>query len=182
VSQRTSEPDSRLTYREYAQFPSDGRRHEVIDGEHHVNPAPETYHQTLSRRIPFALYVPIEAAGFGVVFDAPTDLQLSAHDIVQLDLIVVLDAKASIVTATKILGTPDLIVEILSPSTASVDRGLERELYCRSGVPEYWIVDPTARVVEQLRLDGDSYAVERQAENITFRGPPAVTIDLRQVW
>ena len=80
----------KLGYQEYACFPADGQRHEVVDGEHIVNPAPDTYHQTLSRRIQFQLYTQIELPGRGVVFDATTDLQLSHFDIVQPDLIVVL--------------------------------------------------------------------------------------------
>lgn len=79
----------RLGYREYVCFPDDGRRHEIIDGEHVVNPAPDTYHQTLSRRIQFQLYTQIELEQLGQIFDAPTDLQLSETDIVQPDLILV---------------------------------------------------------------------------------------------
>jgi Uma2 family endonuclease len=96
----------KLGYREYVCFPADGRRHEVIDGEHVVNPAPNTYHQTLSRRIQFQLYTQIELRGLGAVFDAPTDLQLSDVDIVQPDLIVILNRKRTIITPTKIKGVP----------------------------------------------------------------------------
>jgi hypothetical protein len=93
----------KLTYREYRCFPQDGRRHEIIDGEHKVNPASETYHQkTLSRRIQFQLYVQIEQAGLGVVFNAPTDLELSETDIVQPDLIVVSEARKTIITPTEV--------------------------------------------------------------------------------
>ena len=71
-----------MGYPEYARFPDDGRRHEVIDGEHVVNPAPDMYHQLLSRRIQFQLYAQIELRGLGEVIDAPADLQLSDWDIV----------------------------------------------------------------------------------------------------
>jgi Uma2 family endonuclease len=87
----------RLGYPEYACFPEDGRRHEVIDGEHIVNPAPDMYHQRLSRRIQFQLYTQIELRGLGEVLNAPADLQLSEWDIVQPDLMVVLNHKRAII-------------------------------------------------------------------------------------
>ncbi len=94
----------KLGYREYVCFPEDGRRHEIIDGEHVVNPAPDIYHQTLSRRIQFQLYTQIELRGLGQVFNAPTDLQLSDSDIVQPDLIIVLSRVRNIITPKKIKG------------------------------------------------------------------------------
>ena len=171
----------KLTYREYKSFPQDGKRHEIIDGEHKVNPAPETYHQTLSRRIQFQLYTQIEQQGLGVVFNAPTDLQLSETDIVQPDLIIVLSQKKRIITPTKIKGTPHLVVEILSPSTEETDRGLKKELYRRSRVPEYWVVDPTEQAVEQYTLSGYTL-IGRHSERLVFQGLPNVTVDLTEVW
>ena len=71
----------------------------------------------------------------GVVFDAPTDVQLSETDIVQPDLVIVLQPNLTIITPTKLKGTPDLVVEIISPSSSNNDRVLKRELYRRAGVP-----------------------------------------------
>jgi Uma2 family endonuclease len=173
----------KLSYREYVCFPADGRRHEVIDGEHIVNPAPDTYHQTLSRRIQFQLYQQIELPGLGVVFDAPTDLQLTDFDIVQPDLIVVLHHKRTIVTPTKIKGVPDLIVEILSTSSVHHDQVLKKELYRRSAVPEYWVVDPEEHVVEQYVLRGDTYVLlSRHADQITVQSLENVCVKLNEVW
>ena len=81
-----------------------------------MNSAPSLYHQTVSRRIQFQLYTEIELAELGQVFDAPVDVQLSEHDIVQPDLVIVSKQRRHILTPTKIKGVPDLIVEILSPS------------------------------------------------------------------
>jgi Uma2 family endonuclease len=173
----------KLGYREYRGFPADGRRHEVIDGEHVVNPAPDTYHQTLSRRIQFQLYTQIEQSGLGVVFNAPTDLQLSDSDIVQPDLIVILREKRTIVTPTKIKGAPDLIVEILSPSSAHLDRVLKKELYRKSAVPEYWLVDPEEHVVEQYVLRDEQYELlGRHSEQVTVQGLGEVRVSLAEVW
>ena len=76
---------------------------------------------------------------------------------VQPDLVVVTADRLHIVTPTAIQGAPDLVVEVLSPSTAPVDRGPKFETYARFGVPEYWIVDPEARTLEIYRLAGDAY-------------------------
>jgi hypothetical protein len=65
-------PPAKLGYREYCCFPDDGRRHEIIDGDHYVNPAPSTYHQTVSRRLQHQLYTQIELTGRGVVYNAPS--------------------------------------------------------------------------------------------------------------
>lgn len=181
--ENTSRSTSKLTYAEYKCFPDDGRRHEVIDGEHLVNPAPSTYHQTLSRRIQFQLYAQIEQTGLGQVFDAPVDLQLSESDIVQPDLVVVLEARRRIITPTKIKGTPDLVVEIVSESSAATDRTLKKELYQRSGIPEYWVVDPEDHVVEQYVLERGRYELAgKRGEEVVSRSIPGVRVDLAQVW
>ncbi|HQX51585.1 MAG TPA: Uma2 family endonuclease, partial [Planctomycetaceae bacterium] len=148
---------TKLTYADYMQIPEDLCQHEIIDGEHYVNPAPNLYHQTVSRRIQFILYAQIELRNLGVVFNAPCDVQLSPHDILQPDLAVVLAQRKHILTPTKIKGTPDLVVEILSPSTEARDRNLKRERYQAVGVPEYWIVDPFEHTVEQLVLRDGVY-------------------------
>lgn len=174
---------SKLGYEHYVCFPDDGRRHEVIDGDHYVNPAPNTNHQRFSRRIHFQLYAQIEEAGRGEVFNAPTDLQLTDHDIVQPDLIVILLEQRSIITPTKIKGTPDLIVEILSPSSEKNDCVLKKELYERLGVPEYWIVDPDEHAVEQFVLrDGKYESDGSHTKSITVATIENVRVDLKKVW
>jgi len=119
---------SKLTYEHYTQLPDDGNRHEIVDGVHYMNPAPIPYHQALSRHIQFQLYSAIELNNLGEVIDAPIDVQFSNHDVVQPDLVVVLKGN-NIATRTNLKGTPDLIIEILSPSTSSRDEGLKKELY-----------------------------------------------------
>lgn len=179
----TTDGRTRLGHAEYRLFPSDGGRHEVIDGDHYVNPAPETYHQTVSRRIQFQLYRQIEEAGVGQVFDAPTDLELTPHDIVQPDLIVILASQEQIVTPTKIEGVPALVVEILASSNRDYDRQLKLGLYQRPGVPEYWVVDPEEHVVEQHILEDGRYRLAgAHAESIEFQGLPGTTVDLGKVW
>jgi len=176
---------SKLTYQDYVKFPDDGQRHEIINGEHFVNPAPGTYHQDLSRHIQFQLYAAIELTGLGRVYDAPCDVQLTESDIVQPDIIVVLQAKIRKITPTKIKCVPDLLIEILSPSTRTYDNTDKKQLYEREKVPEYWIVDPQEHSVTRWLLDeSDRYSASTiETESITYRGiPDGVVVDLTRVW
>lgn len=174
---------TKLTYADYRLFPDDGRRHEIIDGEHLVNPAPSPYHQLVSTRLLVELVDQVVRPKLGQVYPAPIDVQLSEHDVVQPDLVVVLEAHGTIVTPTKIKGAPDLVVEILSPSTAQVDRTQKLHLYEQAGVPEYWIVDPEEHVVEQYVLHGSTYTLAgRSDRELVWRGLSDVRVDLTKVW
>ena len=171
----------KLRYDDYICFPDDGKRHEIIDGDHYVNPAPSTYHQAVSRRIQFQLYMQIEQAGLGSVIDAPVDVQLTETDIVQPDLVVVL-AENRIITPSKVKGSPDHLIEILSPGTESNDRTLKRNLYERTGVREYWIVDPFEHDLVQLVLSEGKYVQQSHETIVSVTYLENVTVNLSEVW
>jgi Uma2 family endonuclease len=100
----------------------------------------------------------VQFGGAGRVFAAPCDVELPLTSVVvQPDLIVVLNAHLAIITAGRIVGTPDLVVEILSPGTAGHDRREKQDAYARAGVPEYWLAGPFSHTVEVLFLKDDSY-------------------------
>ena len=176
-----SKPLPRLGYREYCSLPADGLRHEIIDGSHFMTPAPSTRHQTVSKRLQYQIYTQVELAGLGVVFSAPVDVQFSDHDIVQPDLVVVLAEHSERITPTKLNGPPDLIVEILSPSTASTDLTLKKQLYERAGVPEYWIADSDTKTIDQYILQGDRYNRAPAANPITTLANQ-LTIHHADIW
>ena len=178
----TKKPDLRLGYAEYVLFPDDGKRHEIVDGDHYMNPAPSTYHQTVSKRLQHHLYTKIELATLGLVFNAPIDVQLSSHDIVQPDLVVLLNDTKARVTPAKINGAPDLLVEIQSPSTADNDRHLKRRIYERSGVTEYWIVEVDEPSVTQLVLRGGVYVEVSHGDQLRLEVLPEVVIPLPEIW
>lgn len=177
-----SASSTKWDYESYASIPDDGFRHEIIDGGHFMNPAPNLYHQTVSRRLQFQLYTEIELAEFGQVYNAPVDVQLSDYDIVQPDLVVVSKGKRHILTPTKIKGVPDLIVEILSPSNPDHDRKRKRKLYQDNHIPEYWIVDPQEHLVLQLVIVDGLYQEKEFRDSITMHVPPCVSVDLTKVW
>jgi Uma2 family endonuclease len=157
----------RLTHSDYLAFPDDGRRHELIDGEHVVTPAPLERHQRVSRRLLVAIDRHVDANGLGEVFHAPFDVILSDHDVVEPDLLFVSSERRAIVHGW-VYGAPDLVIEILSAGSRRVDRGTKLHLYDRFGVREYWLVDPDANTVAVHRRAPDGAfprLVELSAEN-----------------
>ena len=146
------DPSPKLTYEDYILFPDDGKRHEIIDGEHYVTAAPFVRHQRIARRLVFRLEGFLREHPVGELLFAPTDVLLSPHDIVQPDLLFISNERAGIVTEKNIQGAPDLVIEILSDSTRRLDEVLKRQAYERFGAREYWILDPhrkTAQVWER---------------------------------
>jgi Uma2 family endonuclease len=145
------------TYDSYAAIPDDGKRYEVVNGVLYVTSAPNVTHQGSNIRIASQLLNHVEFACLGRVFAAPIDVELATGVVVQPDVVVVLKARLGIITEKRIIGTPDLVVEIASPSTAGYDRRTKQDAYASARVPEYWLVDPYAHTVEVLRLEGDAY-------------------------
>lgn len=146
-----------FTYEDYLLFPEDGRRHELVDGEHFMTPAPSTRHQKIVGNLVRFLKNHVACTKAGEVFVAPTDVVLSNLDVVQPDLLFVRAARASIITENNIQGPPDLVIEILSPTSRKIDETVKRKLYERHGVGEYWIVDPELETVDIRRMSEQGY-------------------------
>jgi Uma2 family endonuclease len=149
---RPSASDVRLTYDDFVHFPDDGKRHELIDGAHVVTPSPNTKHQTVAGNLHGLIWTYLRQRPVGRVFAAPLDVVFSEFDVVEPDLLFVSKARqADIVTAAHVLGAPDLVVEIGSPSTRRRDETVKLRLYQRFGVSEYWVVDPELDVIKVYR-------------------------------
>ena len=146
----------KFTYADYLIAPDDAR-YELIDGELIMSPSPNRLHQSASLNLSVDLGFLARRTVIGYVFAAPFDVVLSDTDVVQPDIMFVSNARAHIITDDNIRGAPDLVVEILSPSTAERDRTFKRDLYARHGVKEYWMVDTELRLIRQLLLDGDEF-------------------------
>ncbi|HYC92471.1 MAG TPA: Uma2 family endonuclease [Thermoanaerobaculia bacterium] len=172
---------TKLTYEDYLLLPDDGRRHEIIDGEHYVSPAPNTRHQRLSKRISRALY-PFEDAGLGEVFSAPYDVVLSFFDVVQPDVIFVTAARSHIIVEKNVQGAPDLAVEILSPSNRQYDEQVKLKTYERLGVAEYWIVDPDESSVRIFRRSGERFTPADAGDTLTTPLLPGFALPLRDLF
>ena len=142
----------KLTYDDFLLFPDDGRRHELIDGEHYVTPSPNIRHQTILGNVYFLIRTWLEQHPVGRAFMAPLDVVFTQFDVVEPDLLFVSRNRAAgILTAKHVTGAPDIVVEIGSPSTRKRDETIKRRLYERSGVSEYWVVDPDLDVVRVYR-------------------------------
>ncbi len=161
---------ARLTYEDYAKTPDDAR-FELIDGELiPMAPSPSWLHQSSVGVIYRRMFDFVESEELGEVGVAPFDVVLAETDVVQPDVFYVSRERSHIITAANIQGAPDLMVEVLSPSTAERDRNYKRELYERSGVGEYWMVDPFARSITVLILRNGKYVshgVFREGDTLT---------------
>ena len=170
-----------LTYDDYALIPDDGRRHEIIAGEHFAHPAPNTRHQRLSKRISRALY-PFESAGLGEVFFSRLDVVLSVFDVVQPDVFFVTAARSHIIVEQNVQGAPDLVVEILSPSNRQYDEQVKLKTYERLGVAEYWIVDPDASAARIFRRSAGRFALIEPGDALTTPILPGFTLPLHELF
>jgi len=150
-------PQGRWTYKAYSQLPEDEHRYELIEGVLYMAPAPTTDHQGANALFITHLMIHVQFAGLGRVLGPPCDVELAPNIVVQPDVIVVLDEHIEIITPSHIVGAPDLIVEIASPSTAGYDRRNKQDTYARAGVREYWIADPATRTIEVHVLVEESY-------------------------
>ncbi len=168
-------PAIKFTYQDYLNTPED-ERYELLDGALVMIPAPGERHQSVSIWLGWKLLQFVAENRLGEVYPAPFDVVLSNFDVVQPDLIFVSNARASIITPANIQGAPDLVVEILSPSTAERDKTFKYALYAEHGVGEYWIVDTDAKTITVLLLGERGFAVEgiygegETLESPTLRG------------
>lgn len=174
-----------LTYEDYQQMPDDRTRKQIIGGDLYVTAAPSPPHQRLVVRLVSILSPHARDRGLGEILVSPVDVVLSQTDVVQPDIVFVAAANQRIVGDAAIQGAPDLVVEVLSPSTLKLDRERKLDLYARAGIPEYWIADPDSRAVEIYRLVGGAYHLEgRITEGDVIRSDlfPELAIGLNSLW
>jgi Uma2 family endonuclease len=166
----------RWTYEEYARLPQPsearGTRFEVIDGELYVTPGPSRRHQRIGIRLTTLLHRFAEENSLGEVLISPFDVLFGEGDYVEPDIMFVRRDREDIVSDRGIEGPPDLLVEVLSPSTAARDLGIKLDRYRLFGVAEYWVIDPEECTVLVWRLaDGASEPVALRAAD-TLRWQP----------
>jgi len=147
-----------LTYDDFLLFPDDGQRHELIDGEHYVTPAPNFSHQVILSNLHFLIRSYLEANPIGRVLFAPFDVIFSKFDVVEPDLLYVSKAREASLQEHGLTGAPDLVVEIASKSTRKRDQTTKYRLYERMNVLEYWTVDRKTAIVGVHRKAGVRFA------------------------
>jgi len=146
----------KLTYEEFRQLPDDGKRYELVGGEVRLTPAPNTKHQFVVHNLDMAISPYVQKNKLGEVWEAPLDVRLTEDTALQPDLVFVASRRVEIVREEFIAGAPDLVVEVLSASTAVHDRATKLPIYAKAGVPEFWLIDSQAKTVEVLKLQGRS--------------------------
>lgn len=168
-----------LTYDDLCQMPDDRNRYELIGGELVVSPSPNRIHQKISLRLTLLIAQYVDARQLGEVYVAPVDVRLSPHNVVEPDLLFIRQDRLGIYGPTgPVEGAPDLVVEIISPSSRIMDRTRKAALYADSGVPEYWVVDPERREVQLLVLDRGQYEpVEAEDGRFHSTAIPGLVVD-----
>ncbi len=160
-------PQGKWTYADYAAIPADGRRYEIVKGVLYMSPSPSPKHQIVCGNIYMDVRLYVHKRRLGQVFIAPLDVELSPGTIVQPDVLVVLERRRDIITPTRIVGAPDLVVEVASPGTQTHDRSRKLSAYAEAGVPECWLADPDAETAELLVLAAEQKEYRSQG---VFRG------------
>jgi Uma2 family endonuclease len=185
---KTAAPGVKLTYDDFILFPDDGRRHELIDGEHYVTPSPNTKHQRISGRLHFLISAWLESHPIGELFYAPFDVVFSDFDVVEPDLLYISRERAAeVLTPAHVRGVPELVIEIASKGTRKRDETIKKRLYERSGVSEYWVVDPELDVIRVYRRTNTSFGrvieLSREADDVlTTPLLPGLEIPLARVF
>ena len=177
-----------LTYEDLVNMPADGKRYEIIDGELYVNAAPAPNHQQIVFNLVLELGLYRREHGGIKVLPSPIDVLLELHSVVEPDIIILKTDRLPLVGSKNVQGAPDLVIEVLSPSNRRMDEMTKRKLYERTGVDEYWIVDPELEAVKiHRRAATGSY--EKVAEITVETGGvlttpllPGLAIDINLVF
>ena len=175
-------PQIRFTYSDYLLLPENDRR-ELIEGDFYVAPSPIFRHQNIAARLGAKLRIFADINSLGHVVSAPMDVVLDDENVVQPDILFVSNERSDIIK-DYIFGAPDLVIEILSPSTADRDKQLKLSLYTRYGVREYWIVDPEQNTIQVIELDTGGPNVIRMhtSGSVTSALLPGLDVPLDEVF
>jgi Uma2 family endonuclease len=164
-----------LTYDGMEDSPSDGLRRELLGGELYLSPAPSPTHQFVVGEL-FAVLRAYAHRNGGIAYPSPIDVVFSQVDATQPDVVYLAPDRLPLIGKKGIMGPPSLIVEVLSPASSEVDPGRKLQVYARHGAPEYWIVDPGARVIHaHADPSGERYlrvvrSVDGRIDSLTLTG------------
>jgi Uma2 family endonuclease len=155
----------RFTYEDLEQFPDDGKRREIIGGELYTMPSPSPKHQRIVGNFFFELTLFIRSHPFGEVFVAPVDVIFHIDDVIIPDVVYISKQRQDLISKRGVEGAPDLVIEIISPSSVKRDLEVKRKLCQREGVVVYIAVDPDREQV--YGWDGDKSFILGKGEMLT---------------
>lgn len=174
----------RYTYADYLLI-EDEKRYEIYEGELVMVPAPNTKHQKISWEIEFIMGKFVKENHLGTILDAPTDVVLSEDVVLQPDILFISKEREDIIKPQAVMGPPDLVVEIASPSTTFYDTVKKRGLYQRFGVREFWLVFPEEKAIEVMTLEEGGYrefASAKGSGKVKSKALTGLEVDLTEVF
>ena len=166
-------------------MPEDGKIYEVIDGELYMTPPPSFWHQLAVRTLVAFIDAYIRPRKLGVVLPAPTGVVLDADNGVEPDVVYLSADRMHLISDRGIEGAPDMVTEVLSPSTQARDRTIKMRRYAAAGVPHFWIANPVLRTLEAYRLGAEGYELTgTYGPASTFRPElfPGLEIPIDELW
>jgi Uma2 family endonuclease len=176
---------TKFTYEDLQHIPPDRNRYEIVDGELFVTPSPITLHQRIVTNLAAQLWQHVRKHRLGEVFVAPLDVVFTFSTVLEPDVIFVSKSRRRIVGEKNLTGPPDLVVEVLSESTAKLDWEIKPKQYALYGVSEFWRVDPSERTVEIFRLKEGEYELAAHLgfeENVMSPLFPGFILPVSALW
>ena len=181
-------PSARIrTRRDFEALGEGPPYYQLVEGHLYRMAAPNRFHQKIAANLFRALDHEVHPNRLGEVYFAPFDVYFDFFNAHEPDLVFISKARAHILTDAGAEGAPDLVVEILSPKTARLDRHKKRLVFARAGVLELWLVDPKTRSVEQWKLRDDPESPARilresDGQILTSKLLPRLRLPLREVF
>jgi Uma2 family endonuclease len=169
-----------FTTRDYRELPEGGPRYQLIEGDLHMAPSPNLFHQEISANLEGLLRDHLKGKRAGKVLHAPLDVFLTDTNVYQPDILFVSTKNLGMLKVDGVHGAPDLIVEILSPSTSRLDLGAKKRVYARCGVLEFWAIDPQERKIKVYDLqksDADPVGTWGEGEGFESRLFPGLRVE-----
>lgn len=159
-------------------------RHEIIEGvRYDFKPSPILEHQILVMKLTLSLETTCEPEG--IVVTAPMDVHFDKDNTLQPDIIFITNENLHIIHEQKIMGAPDLVVEILSPSTGNNDKIRKKAIYERFGVQEYWIVDAHHFTIDIFILEKEKFLLHTTVgigDTLTSDRFPCISVDIETLF
>jgi Uma2 family endonuclease len=174
-----------LNREDYRLMPETGPRYQLVEGELIISPAPNRYHQDISRNLEYILLHYLETHPLGKLYHAPFDVYLGEHNVFQPDIAFFSKDRLSALTKEGAEGSPTFVVEILSPKTAKIDRESKRKVFATFGLEELWIIDPVKKTIEVFFLQKDAErpaAVYHDQDTLTSPYFPGLQIRAAEVF
>lgn len=176
---------TKFTYEDLQAIPPDRNRYEIVDGELIVTAAPVPLHQRIVLKLGSKLLDYVEKHLLGEVYVAPLDIVFARSTVLEPDLLFISRDRLHIVGEKYLTGPPDLVVEVLSESTARLDRDIKPKQFALHGVREFWLIDPEEKTIEIFRLREGAYEL---AANLAYRDKlesplfPGLSLSVSSLW